>query len=62
MATNAAELGIDPANMFIASVSAGGGLAASTALMARDLGGPSLCAQILDCPMVDELNDSVSAR
>lgn len=61
MATHAAELGIDPANIIIAGVSAGGGLAAGTALMARDRGVPSVRAQVLDCPMVDKHNDSVSA-
>jgi acetyl esterase/lipase len=34
--------------------SAGGGLAASVALMARDRGGPQLARQILIYPMIDD--------
>jgi acetyl esterase/lipase len=53
-AKHADELGIDPARLVIAGASAGGGLAAGTALMARDLGGPPLSHQILMCPMLDD--------
>jgi acetyl esterase/lipase len=49
-----AELGIDPGRLMIAGSSAGGGLAAGTALMARDRGGPTLSNQILICPMLDD--------
>jgi acetyl esterase/lipase len=59
---NAAELGIDPDRIVIAGGSAGGGLAASTALMARDLNAPELAAQLLFCPMLDDRNDSYSAH
>jgi acetyl esterase/lipase len=48
------ELGIDPSRLVIAGSSAGGGLAAGTALMARDRGGPPLSHQILMCPMLDD--------
>ncbi|WIX76381.1 alpha/beta hydrolase [Amycolatopsis carbonis] len=49
-----AELGIDPARLVVAGGSAGGGLAAATALMARDRGGPALQGQLLVCPMIDD--------
>lgn len=53
LASHAAELNIDPQRIMIAGESAGGGLAASTALMARDLGGPALAGQLLTYPMLD---------
>jgi triacylglycerol lipase len=52
-AANAAELGVDPARIAVMGESAGGGLAASVALMARDRGGPAVCAQLLTYPMLD---------
>ena len=59
---NLDELGIDPDRLALAGFSAGGGLAASTALMARDRGGPRLCAQLLMLPMLDDRNDTVSSK
>jgi acetyl esterase/lipase len=53
-AEHAEELGIDPARLAIVGGSAGGGLAAGTALLARDRGGPALTHQILMCPMLDD--------
>ena len=53
LAGNAAALGVDPKRIGIIGESAGGGLAAATALMARDLGGPALAAQFLVFPMLD---------
>ncbi|MBA2944544.1 alpha/beta hydrolase [Streptomyces himalayensis] len=61
-AENAKELGIDPERMLVAGGSAGGGLSAAVALLARDRGGPELIGQMLMCPMLDDRNDSVSAR
>jgi len=61
-AANADELGIDPDRIALAGASAGGGLAAAVALLARDRGGPPLIAQLLQCPMLDDRNDTPSAR
>lgn len=62
LAENARELGVDPARIIIAGASAGGGLAAGTALMARDRGGPAIAAQILICPMLDHRNVTPSSH
>lgn len=59
---NAPDLGIDPDRLVVGGGSAGGGLAAATALLARDRGGPNLRGQLLLGPMLDDRNDSVSAR
>lgn len=59
---HAAELGVDPARIVIAGQSAGGGLAAGTALLARDRGGPALAGQMLLCPMLDDRDATVSTH
>ncbi|MFF7094496.1 alpha/beta hydrolase [Streptomyces rubradiris] len=61
MADHAAELGIDPARIMIAGASAGGGLAAGTALLARDRKGPRLIGQVLVYPMLDDRDRTVSS-
>ncbi|WP_067895110.1 alpha/beta hydrolase [Nocardia vaccinii] len=61
VADHAGELGIDPTRIVIAGESAGGGLAAATALLARDRKGPAIAAQVLMCPMLDDRNDTPSA-
>jgi acetyl esterase/lipase len=61
-ADHAGDLGIDPDRIVIAGRSAGGGLAAAAALLARDRGGPALAGQMLMCPMLDDRNDTLSAR
>ena len=60
-AEHAAELGIDPDRIVVGGGSAGGGLAAALALLARDRGGPALIGQLLICPMLDDRNDSPSS-
>jgi acetyl esterase/lipase len=60
-AAHADELGIDAERIVIAGASAGGGLAAGVALLARDRGGPALYGQMLLCPMIDDRNDTPSA-
>ncbi|GAA0689795.1 alpha/beta hydrolase [Streptomyces malaysiensis subsp. malaysiensis] len=61
-AEHAAELGIDRERVIVVGGSAGGGLAAAVALLARDRGGPALLGQVLMCPMIDDRNDTPSAR
>lgn len=61
-AQNAAELGIDPERLMIAGTSAGGGLAAGTALMARDLSYPALSHQVLMGPMLDDRMETPSSQ
>ncbi len=53
-AEHADELGIDTQRIAIAGQSAGGGLAAGTALLARDQGRPALCFQLLEIPELDD--------
>lgn len=54
MHDHAAELGLDVSRIAIGGESAGGGLAAALALYARDRGGPAICFQLLDAPMLDD--------
>jgi acetyl esterase/lipase len=51
---HAAELGIDRGRIGVGGVSAGGGLAAALALLARDRGEFSVAFQLLECPMLDD--------
>ncbi|MDX3070869.1 alpha/beta hydrolase [Streptomyces sp. MI02-7b] len=62
VAEHAGELGIDPDRIVIAGASAGGGLTAALALLARDRGTPAVAAQILICPMLDHRNTTVSSH
>ncbi|MGW0931148.1 alpha/beta hydrolase [Streptomyces sp. NPDC002644] len=59
-AAHAADLGIDPGRILLAGTSAGGGLAAGVALLARDRSGPQALAQLLMSPMLDDRDRTVS--
>jgi acetyl esterase/lipase len=59
---HAVELGIDTERIVVTGPSAGGGLAAGVALLARERGGPALLGQMLVSPMLDDRNDTVSAH
>jgi acetyl esterase/lipase len=61
-ADHAAELGVDPHRIVLGGGSAGGGLAAATALRVRDEGGPRLAGLLLCCPMLDDRMVTVSAN
>ena len=61
-AAHAEELGFDPDRLVIAGGSAGGGLAAGTALLARDRSGPALAGQLLIYPMIDDRNTTISSH
>jgi acetyl esterase/lipase len=54
LAEHARELGVNTARIAVMGDSAGGGLAAGVALLARDRGGPALARQILIYPMLDD--------
>ncbi|MGH3263986.1 MAG: alpha/beta hydrolase [Trebonia sp.] len=56
LADHVIELGVDPARIAVMGDSAGGGLAAGVALLARDPGGPAVSRQILIYPMLDDRN------
>ncbi|KAG8157392.1 hypothetical protein KVR01_012776 [Diaporthe batatas] len=57
------DLAIDRGRIVLVGFSAGGGLAAGVALMARDRNsGPRLCGQVLVCPMLDDRSTTISAR
>jgi acetyl esterase/lipase len=60
-AAHATELGIDPDRIIGFGFSAGGGLTAAVALLARDRGGPALLGQVLTSPMLDDRNDTPSS-
>ena len=58
MADSAHELGIDATRLAVAGGSAGANLAAATALLARDRGGPALVFQLLVVPVLDHRCDN----
>lgn len=59
---NAQMLGIDPARIGLYGASSGGGIAAATAVLARDRGAPSIALQMLLFPMLDDRAGAPSVR
>lgn len=59
VASNSMAIGVDATKLAVGGQSAGGCLAASVTLMARDRRGPDICLQLLDAPVTD---DSLSTR
>jgi acetyl esterase len=57
---HAAEFGVDPERIAIHGGSAGGGLCAALALLARDRGGPSIAFQYLGIPELDDRLNTTS--
>jgi acetyl esterase len=62
VADNADELGVDLDRIAVGGESAGGGIAAGVALLARDRSGPSLCLQFLGIPEIDDRLETESMR
>lgn len=61
IAEHADEIGIDAQRIVVAGASAGGGLAAAVALMARHRGGPRILGELLMGPMLDDRNETPSS-
>jgi acetyl esterase/lipase len=60
-ADQALGLGIDPSRIAVGGISAGGGLAAGLALLARDKGEVNVIFQALLCPMIDNHSTTASS-
>jgi len=58
---SATALGIDRSRIAIGGSSAGGGLAAGLAILARDRGKEQPCFQFLSAPMLDDRNETESS-
>ena len=59
---NCAQLNIDPQRIAVFGQSAGGGLSAATALLARDRKGPVICFQFLGIPELDDRLQTASMQ
>ncbi len=62
MHADAPALGIDTGRVAVGGQSAGGGLAAAIALVARDRGGPGICFQYLGIPELDHRLETPSMQ
>jgi acetyl esterase/lipase len=62
LAEHASDLGIDATRIAVLGGSAGGGLAAGVALLARDRCGPHLAQQLLLYPMLDDRTTTVDPQ
>src|SRR5579862_1871894 len=62
LAERSPEFGFDPGRVALGGDSAGGNLAAVTALLAQERGGPSIAYQLLVYPMCDLVGDHPSMR
>lgn len=60
LAEQAADLGVDPARLFLCGDSAGGNLAAAVCLLTRERGGPPVAGQILFYANLDGSCDTAS--
>lgn len=59
---NSSELNIDADRIAVLGMSAGGGLGAATALLARERGGPGICFQFLGIPELDDRLETPSMQ
>ena len=57
---SAGTLGVDGTRIGIMGASAGGGLSAALALLAKERGGPAICFQMLGIPELDDRLETVS--
>jgi acetyl esterase len=60
VAKNSESLGVDPSRIAVGGVSAGACLAAALTHLTRDRGGPSICFQLLDIPVLNDRCDTPS--
>lgn len=62
LAAHTGVLGVDPTRIAIGGLSAGGGLAAGLAILARDRATVNVMFQMLLCPMIDDRNITASSH
>jgi len=61
IASHADDLGLDAGRLSVGGTSAGANLAAATAILARDRGGPELVFQLLEVPALDLTGETMRA-